>query len=90
MGICDGFEFLRVPEGVLLPLILEILAEFDVVIEVLKRMLKSILEDSGVPVVWPSLVTIDHVDEDFQLGFVGIILQHLHYFSLGDVLVLNG
>lgn len=51
MGICDGFEFLRVPEGVLLPLILEILAEFDVVIEVLKRMLKSILEDSGVPVV---------------------------------------
>lgn len=64
VGICYRLEFLRVPERVLLSLVLEILAKFDVVIEVLESVFESILENGGVPVVGPSLVTIDHMDED--------------------------
>lgn len=51
MRICDSFEFFRVPKGVLLSLILEILSKFDIIIEEFESMLESILEDRGVPVV---------------------------------------
>jgi hypothetical protein len=90
VGVCYGLELLRVPEGVLLSLVLEVLADFDVVIEVIESMFEPILEDGGVPVVRPSLVTIYHVDQDFQLRFIGIVLQDFNYLSLGDVLVLYG
>ncbi len=65
MSVCNCFELFRVPEGVLFSLIFEIFAEFNIIIEVFKRMLKSILEDSGVPVIGPSLVSINYMDEDF-------------------------
>jgi hypothetical protein len=65
VSVGNGFEFFRVPEGVLLPFIFEIFAEFYIVIEVFKCMLESILENIGVPVIGPSLVTVDYMNEDF-------------------------
>lgn len=74
MNVSYGLEFLRIPVRVLLSFILEIFAIFDIIIEVVKRMLKSILENGGVPIVRAPFITIYYVNKNFQLGFIGIIL----------------
>jgi hypothetical protein len=82
-------EFLGVPVRILFLHVPEILRGLYVVLEVLQSMLKSILEDIDIPVVRPAFVPIDHMDQNLQLGFIGIILQYLDNLSLGNILILD-
>ena len=83
-------KLLRIPVRILFFGVLEVLPQFYVVIEVLKRMLEAVIEDRGGPIVGPSLVPVDDVNEDPQFGFIGVVFEDLYDFSLGDVLVLYG
>jgi hypothetical protein len=89
MRVCNCFELLGVPIGILVFRILEVLAVFDVVIKILQRMLESILEDTCIPVVRSAFISIDDMHEYSQFGFVGIVLDNFYNFSLGDVLILD-
>jgi hypothetical protein len=65
MGVGYGLEFFRVPVRVFLSRVLEIFAIFDIIIEVFKRMLESILENSGVPIIRATFIAIYNMNKNF-------------------------
>ena len=90
VGVCDGLEFLGVPIRVLLTLVSEIFAEFDVIIKIFEGMLESILEDCGIPIIRPSFIAVDDVYEDLKLWFISVILDNFDDFCFRDVFILYG
>lgn len=85
-----SLKLLRIPVWILFFGILEVLAEFDVVIEVLKCMFEPIVEDGGGPIVRSPLISIDDMDEDSEFGFVCVVFEDFDDLGLGNVLVLDG
>lgn len=85
-----SLKFLRIPIRILFFRVLEVLPELDVVIEVFQCMLEPVFEDGSGPIVGPSLISIDDMDQDSHFGLVGVVFEDLDDLCFGDVLVLDG
>ena len=90
MGVCDCFKFLRIPVRVLLTLVSEFFAKFDIIIKIFEGMLESILEYCGIPIIRSSFIAIDDVYENFKFRFISVILDNFDNFCFRDVFVLYG